>query len=161
MGAAPAHLAGLGVALLPVHVCADDLAAGRLQGLLPGWTPLTKFGNQITAVAAPERIRLRRNQALLEHLRAALGSAVAQPEIDANRATLAQIERIKGVGTQLAENILQARAQGEFKDWADLIRRVKGIGASNAALLSAQGLTVNGVGFQVQTVHPPGTDPGK
>ncbi len=91
----------------------------------------------------------------------AVCSAVAQPEIDANRATLAQIERIKGVGTQLAENILQVRAQGEFKDWADLIRRVKGIGVSNAALLSAQGHTVNGVAFQVQAVRPPGTDLGK
>ena len=62
-------LAGLGVALLPVYVCAGDLAAGRLQRLLPGWTPVTKFGNQITAVAAPDRLRLLRNRALLDHLR--------------------------------------------------------------------------------------------
>ena len=66
---AQAALAGLGVALLPVYVCADDLVAGRLQALLPGWTPVTKFGNQITAVAAPDRMRLLRNRALLAHLR--------------------------------------------------------------------------------------------
>ena len=64
-----AALAGLGVALLPAYVCADDLAAGRLQRLLPDWTPVTKFGNHITAVAAPDRMRLLRNRALLDHLR--------------------------------------------------------------------------------------------
>ena len=66
---AQAAVAGLGVALLPVYVCAADLAAGRLLRLLQGWTPVTKFGNQITAVAAPDRMRLLRNRALLDHLR--------------------------------------------------------------------------------------------
>jgi DNA-binding transcriptional LysR family regulator len=66
---AQAAVAGLGVALLPLYVCAGDLAAGRLHRLLPGWTPVTKFGNQITAVAAPDRMRLLRNRALLDHLR--------------------------------------------------------------------------------------------
>ncbi len=64
-----AALAGLGVALLPLYVCADDLAAGRLLRVLPGWTPITKFGNQINAVASPDRMRLTRNRALLAHLR--------------------------------------------------------------------------------------------
>ena len=91
----------------------------------------------------------------------AVCSAVAQPGIDANRATLAQIERVKGVGTQLAENMLQARAQSEFKDWPDLIRRVQGIGPSNAARLSAQGLTVNGLAFRSQAVRAPEAEPGK
>jgi DNA-binding transcriptional LysR family regulator len=66
---AQAAVAGLGVALLPLYVCVEDLAAGRLHRLLPGWTPVTKFGNQITAVAAPDRMRLLRNRALLDHLR--------------------------------------------------------------------------------------------
>jgi DNA-binding transcriptional LysR family regulator len=66
---AQAAVAGLGVALLPAYVCAADLAAGRLLRLLQGWTPVTKFGNQITAVAAPDRMRLLRNRALLDHLR--------------------------------------------------------------------------------------------
>ncbi len=66
---AQAAVAGLGVALLPAYVCAADLAAGRLLRLLEGWTPVTKFGNQITAVATPDRMRLLRNRALLDHLR--------------------------------------------------------------------------------------------
>lgn len=66
---AQAAVAGLGVALLPAYVCSTDLASGQLQRLLPDWTPVTKFGNQITAVAAPDRMRLVRNRALLDHLR--------------------------------------------------------------------------------------------
>lgn len=66
---AQAAVAGLGVALLPAYVCTADMAAGRLLRVLEGWTPVTKFGNQITAVAAPDRMRLLRNRALLDHLR--------------------------------------------------------------------------------------------
>ncbi len=82
---AQAALAGLGVALLPVYVCADALADGRLARLLPGWTPVTKFGTQITAVATPERLRLLRNRALLDHLREALGTGEGA-EVTARRA---------------------------------------------------------------------------
>ena len=74
-------------------------------------------------------------------------AAVAQPSADVNSASLAEIERIKGVGTSLAANIMEARAQGAFQDWGDLIRRVKGIGIGNAEKLSTQGLRVNGKPF--------------
>jgi DNA-binding transcriptional LysR family regulator len=63
-----ATLAGLGVALLPLYVCEDDLAAGRLVRVLHEWTPVTKFGTRINAVATPERMRLTRNRALLAFL---------------------------------------------------------------------------------------------
>ncbi len=65
---ASAALAGLGVALLPTYVCEAALAGGQLQRLLPGWQPVTKFGNRITAVAAPDRLRLTRNRALVNYL---------------------------------------------------------------------------------------------
>ena len=66
-------MAGLGVALLPLYVCAEDIAAGRLVRLLADWTPVTKFGNSINAVATPERMQLSRNRALLDYLRLQLG----------------------------------------------------------------------------------------
>lgn len=78
----------------------------------------------------------------------ALGTALAQSTIDANHASLAEIERIRGLGTSIAANLIDARNKAEFKDWNDLIRRVRGVGAANAALLSAQGLTVNGAGYR-------------
>ncbi len=66
---ADAALAGLGVALLPLYVCDEALRDGRLQRVLPDWTPETRYGTRITAVATPERMRLSRNQALLAFLR--------------------------------------------------------------------------------------------
>lgn len=77
----------------------------------------------------------------------ALGIALAQSTIDANHASLADIERIRGLGTSIAANLIEARNKAPFKDWNDLIRRVRGIGAANAARLSAQGLTVNGAAY--------------
>lgn len=63
-----ACLQGLGVALLPDYLCADALVEGRLVRVLPGWTPQTRFGNQITALVPPERLRLPRNRELLRFL---------------------------------------------------------------------------------------------
>jgi DNA-binding transcriptional LysR family regulator len=68
-----AALGGLGIALLPRYLCDDALADGRLVHVLPAWTPQTKFGTVITAVATPERMRSARNQALLAFLRQPLG----------------------------------------------------------------------------------------
>ena len=72
---AEAALAGLGIALLPLYTCSDALDEGRLVRVLPRWTPQTRFGTRITAVAAPERLRLTRNQALLAYLRQRLAKA--------------------------------------------------------------------------------------
>lgn len=69
-----AALGGLGIALLPRYLCDDALADGRLVRVLPAWTPQTKFGTVITAVATPERMRSARNQALLAFLSEAGGA---------------------------------------------------------------------------------------
>jgi len=71
---AEAAIAGLGVAMLPDYLCAAALRDGRLQRVLPDWTPITKFGSRITAVGAPERIGLARVQALLRFLRHSSGA---------------------------------------------------------------------------------------
>ncbi len=71
-----AALAGLGIALLPLYVCEADLASGRLVRILPQWTPVTRFGNQITAVVAPDRIRFSRNHSFINFLKQRLGKSV-------------------------------------------------------------------------------------
>jgi len=72
-------------------------------------------------------------------------AAWGQPAtLELNEATLAQLESLPGIGPALAERLLLARANGPFKDWADLRRRVRGVGPKLAARLSAQGLVVNG-----------------
>lgn len=76
-----------------------------------------------------------------------LCASVAFAAVDANYATAAELDSIKGIGPGTSTRILAARKMGLFKDWNDFIARVQGVGASNAARLSAEGLTVNGAGF--------------
>jgi competence protein ComEA len=61
-----------------------------------------------------------------------------------NQATEAELDSVKGLGPASTARILEARSKGLFKDWADLMRRVKGIKPSQAAKLSEAGLRVNG-----------------
>lgn len=64
--------------------------------------------------------------------------------VDVNQATRADLETVKGIGPGLSGKIVDARKTGNFKDWSDLVERVGGIGAGNAAKLSQAGLTVGG-----------------
>lgn len=68
--------------------------------------------------------------------------------VDINTATAAQLDGIKGVGPGISTRILNERKKGNFKDWDDLIQRVKGVGEANATRFSTEGLTVNGAGFK-------------
>ena len=78
-----------------------------------------------------------------------VGLAVAcYAAVDANQATQAELESIRGIGPSLCVKILDARRDGAFKDWQDMISRVAGIGERNAAKFSTEGLTVNGAPFR-------------
>ena len=63
--------------------------------------------------------------------------------LEINQANEAELDSVRGLGPNATARILEARAQGPFKDWADLMQRVKGIKARNAVKLSEAGLTVN------------------
>ncbi len=69
-------------------------------------------------------------------------AALAATSVDANLASQAELEAVRGVGPGLAESILAERRKAPFKDWADFVARVKGVGAASGARLSAAGLTV-------------------
>lgn len=66
---------------------------------------------------------------------------------DANRATQAELESVKGIGPALSGKILKAREAGPFKNWDDLVERVGGIGPGNAGKFSQNGLTVGGAAY--------------
>lgn len=66
---------------------------------------------------------------------------------DANTASQADLEALKGIGPTLATQIVDERKKGDFKDWPDLIARIKGIGDTRAGKLSSQGLTVGGATY--------------
>lgn len=71
-----------------------------------------------------------------------LGAGSAQA-LEANTANEAELDSVRGLGPAATARILQARDQAPFKDWADLMHRVKGIKPRTAAKLSQEGLTVN------------------
>lgn len=75
---------------------------------------------------------------------AMLYAAAAFAAVDVNKATAAELDGIKGIGPAMSRQILDERKKGTFKNWEDLITRVKGIGDGNAAKYSAEGLRVNG-----------------
>ncbi|WP_394779029.1 ComEA family DNA-binding protein [Undibacterium sp.] len=74
---------------------------------------------------------------------ATMGFAFAQ--VDVNKADQAALDAVKGIGPAKSKAIVDERTKGgDFKDWADFEKRVKGIGDKSGTKLSAAGLTVNG-----------------
>ncbi|MTV53909.1 ComEA family DNA-binding protein [Pseudoduganella buxea] len=86
---------------------------------------------------------------------ATMGMAFAQ--VDVNKADQAALDSVKGIGPAKSKVILEERAKGEFKDWADFQKRVKGIGDKNAAKLSQAGLQVNGKSLDGAAAKPADT----
>lgn len=68
--------------------------------------------------------------------------------LEINEATAAELDSIRGIGPGLSTPMLAERSKSPFKDWADLVARVKGIGSVSAARFSAQGLTVDGAAYE-------------
>lgn len=73
--------------------------------------------------------------------------------VDANKASQAELETVKGIGPGLSTKILKARESGTFKSWDDLVERVGGVGPGNAARFSQAGLTVGGAAFDGKPVE--------
>jgi len=67
--------------------------------------------------------------------------------VDANAATQAQLESVRGIGPKTAQIIIEERVRGgKYESFDDLSERVKGIGPKKAATLQAAGLTVGAAG---------------
>jgi len=72
-----------------------------------------------------------------------MGLAFAQVEV--NKADQSALDGVKGIGPAISKAIIAERTKnGDFKDWADLQKRVRGIGDKNSSKLSQAGLVVNG-----------------
>jgi competence protein ComEA len=79
---------------------------------------------------------------------AMLYAAACFAAVDVNKATATELDAIKGIGPVMTKRILDERKKGEFKNWDDLIMRIKGIAPATAAKYSAAGLTVKGAAFK-------------
>ncbi len=75
-------------------------------------------------------------------------SIAAFAGVDVNKASQAELEAVPGMGPALAGRVMDERKKAPFKDWADLIQRVKGIGEGSATKLSKGGLTVANAEFK-------------
>lgn len=87
-------------------------------------------------------------------LAAALCAGAAWAAVEANTATEAELDSLKGVGPALSGRILKERASAPFASWPDFIGRVGGVGPRTAARLSQQGLTVHGQPFDASASSP-------
>lgn len=79
-----------------------------------------------------------------------IGFAGAAIALDANTATQAELETIRGVGPALSARIVEARRARPFTDLDDLKARVRGIGDANLRRMREAGLAV-GPSARVQT----------
>jgi len=72
------------------------------------------------------------------------GSLFSAHALEINQASEAELDSVRGMGPAMSRAILAERQVKAFADWADLMRRVKGIRSASAERFAAQGLTVNG-----------------
>jgi len=85
---------------------------------------------------------------------AMLYAAACFAAVDVNKASAAELDGIKGIGPSISSKILDERKKGNFKDWNDLVKRVKGVGEKNAAKFSTEGLTVDGAAYKGAAAAP-------
>jgi competence protein ComEA len=96
----------------------------------------------------------------LAMLIATAGFAFAQ--VDVNKADQIMLDGLKGIGPKTSKAILDERKKGgEFKDWSDFEKRVKGVGNKSAAKLSNAGLTINGQARPKAAASPSKEKPAK
>ncbi len=70
--------------------------------------------------------------------------------LEINNASEAELDSLNGVGPDMSRKILDERKKAPFKDWSDVMTRVKGIGKAKAAKFSREGVTVSGKLFEPQ-----------
>ena len=124
----------------------DWRAAGAILALLVGCDPAASQALPSAAAAQNESAAQRPLSSGVQGTR----PSAPQAPVDLNQATRAEIESIRGIGVDLAERILQARAERPFRDIDDLRRRVKGFSRRAQQGLSEAGMPVGG-----QAVTPP------
>jgi len=85
---------------------------------------------------------------------AAMSLVAAFASVDVNKGSAAELDSVKGIGPATSALIMAERKKAEFKNWDDLISRVKGLGEKTAAKLSEGGLTVGGASYKPSAAAP-------
>lgn len=77
--------------------------------------------------------------------------------VDVNKATVAELDSVKGIGPATSRAIIAERKKGNFASWKDFMERVKGVREATAIKYSRAGLTINGelfAGFNPAVAKP-------
>lgn len=102
---------------------------------------------------------LKKLASLIAIIAGLMGAQIAFAAVEINSADQAALDGIVGIGPAISKAILEERKKnGNFRDWADLEQRVRGIGEKNSVKLSAAGLIVNG---QARNPGPVSEKPAK
>ena len=79
--------------------------------------------------------------------------------LDIENAREMDLDGLRGLGPATTRQILVERERTPFRDWADLQRRVRGLGPQTAQRLSAQGLRVQGQAYGMDRIAPDAAPP--
>lgn len=69
---------------------------------------------------------------------------LAWAAVNANTASVEELQTVRGIGPTIAQRIVDERAKGPYKSLDDLQSRVKGVGNSSVKKMAAAGLTTGG-----------------
>jgi competence protein ComEA len=105
--------------------------------------------------AAPEEVKMIRKiatsateaiaiKAIAASIAFVLMAPMAWSQVDLNKATEIELDGLKGLGPTITRQVMDERQKAPFRDWPDVMKRVKGIGPKKAASLSEQGIRVQG-----------------
>jgi len=93
------------------------------------------------ATSATEAIAIK---AIAISIAFGLMAPLAWAQVDLNKATEIELDGLKGLGPTITRQVMDERQKAPFRDWPDVMQRVKGIGPKKAASLSEQGIRVQG-----------------
>ena len=92
-----------------------------------------------------ERAQRAQEEARQREAEAAPPMPLVLHDVDANRASAAELATVVSLDADVVAQILAERGRRPFRDWADLVSRVTGLSAAQPAVFaSVCGLTVNG-----------------
>ncbi len=117
----------------------DPVARPVAQTLSGDWNALVPARR----LARPFRYRAGRLAVAAAGLGAGLSGGFAAHALDVNVASVAELERLRGIGPRTAQMIIQERTRaGAFESLSDLSDRVRGLGAQRVKVLQSLGLRV-------------------
>jgi competence protein ComEA len=83
-----------------------------------------------------------------------LFTSIAWAQMDLNKAKEMELDGLNGIGPTMTRDIMNERQKAPFRDWTDVMQRVKGIGPKKAASLSEQGVRVQGQSYGQAPADP-------